>query len=97
LQAKAVTPYQRAFQFIVLMGIVSLLADMVYEGGRSLSGQYLALLGASGTVVGLTAGIGELIGYGLRLVFGYLSDRTRRYWLLTILGYGMTVIAVKYK
>jgi MFS family permease len=94
LQAKAVTPYQRAFQFIVLMGIVSLLADMVYEGGRSLSGQYLALLGASGTVVGLTAGIGELIGYGLRLVFGYLSDRTRRYWLLTILGYGMTVIAV---
>lgn len=86
--------YKRALQFITLMGVVSLLADMVYEGGRSLSGQYLALLGASGAVVGLTAGIGELIGYGLRLVFGYLSDRTRRYWLLTILGYSLTVIAV---
>lgn len=86
--------YRRAVQFIVLMGVVSLLADMVYEGGRSLSGQYLALLGASGTVVGLTAGAGELIGYGLRLVFGYLSDRTRRYWLLTILGYTLTIIAV---
>lgn len=86
--------YQRALQFITLMGVVSLLADMVYEGSRSLSGQYLALLGASGAVVGLTAGIGELIGYGLRLVFGYLSDRTRRYWLLTILGYSLTVIAV---
>ncbi|RMD73551.1 MAG: MFS transporter, partial [Chloroflexi bacterium] len=34
--------YRRAVQFIVLMGVVSLLADMVYEGGRSLSGQYLA-------------------------------------------------------
>jgi len=76
------------------MGFVSLLADMVYEGGRSLSGQYLALLGASGAVVGITAGIGELIGYGLRLVFGYLSDRTRRYWLFTILGYTLTIIAV---
>lgn len=93
MQALAIS-HRRAVQFIVLMGVVSLLADMVYEGGRSLSGQYLALLGASGAVVGLTAGIGELIGYGLRLVFGYLSDRTRRYWLMTILGYTLTVIAV---
>lgn len=93
MQALAISR-RRAVQFIVLMGVVSLLADMVYEGGRSLSGQYLALLGASGAVVGLTAGIGELIGYGLRLVFGYLSDRTRRYWLMTILGYTLTVIAV---
>ncbi len=86
--------HRRAVQFILLMGVVSLLADMVYEGGRSLSGQYLALLGASGTVVGVTAGFGELIGYGLRLIFGYLSDRTRRYWLFTILGYTLTIIAV---
>ncbi|MFN3374600.1 MAG: MFS transporter, partial [Chloroflexus sp.] len=93
MQTLTVT-HRRAVQFIVLMGVVSLLADMVYEGGRSLSGQYLALLGASGAVVGITAGIGELIGYGLRLVFGYLSDRTRRYWLMTILGYTLTIIAV---
>ncbi len=93
MQSLSVTN-RRAVQFIVLVGVVSLLADMVYEGGRSLSGQYLALLGASGAVVGITAGVGELIGYGLRLVFGYLSDRTRRYWLMTILGYTLTVIAV---
>lgn len=85
---------RRALTFVVLMGVVSLLADMVYEGGRSIAGPYLALLGASGTVVGLAAGFGELIGYGLRLLFGYLSDRTRRYWAFTIAGYALTALAV---
>lgn len=85
---------RRALTFVVLMGVVSLLADMVYEGGRSIAGPYLALLGASGTIVGLVAGFGELIGYGLRLLFGYLSDRTRRYWAFTIAGYALTALAV---
>ncbi len=85
---------QRALSFVLLMGLVSLLADMVYEGGRSISGPYLAFLGASGTIVGLVAGAGELIAHGLRLVFGYLSDRTRRYWAFTIAGYATTALAV---
>lgn len=85
---------RRAVSFVVLMGVVSLLADMVYEGGRSISGPYLAVLGASGTVVGLMAGVGELVAYGLRLAFGYLSDRTRRYWGFTIAGYALTAMAV---
>ncbi|MDQ1274406.1 MAG: hypothetical protein QG591_3036, partial [Planctomycetota bacterium] len=38
-------------------------------------GPYLALLGASATTVGIVAGLGELIGYSLRLVSGYISDR----------------------
>jgi MFS family permease len=85
---------RRALTFVVLMGVVSLLADMVYEGGRSLSGPYLAFLGASGAVVGLMAGVGELVTYGLRSLFGYLSDRTRRYWAFTIAGYALTALAV---
>ena len=85
---------RRALTFVILMGVVSLLADMVYEGGRSIAGPYLALLGASGTAIGLAAGFGELIGYGLRLVFGYLSDRTRRYWAFTSAGYALTALAV---
>ena len=59
-----------AFKFIILLGAVSLLADMTYEGARSITGQYLAILGASGTVVGIVAGFGELVGYALRLVSG---------------------------
>jgi len=77
----------QALRFIVLLGVVSLCADATYEGARSITGAFLGSLGASGTAVGLIAGLGELIGYGLRLVTGYLSDRTKQYWRLTTLGY----------
>jgi len=78
-----------AFQFIILLGIVSLFGDVTYEGARSVTGPYLAVLGASASIVGLVAGLGEFIGYGLRLVSGYLADRTKAYWPLTIIGYGL--------
>jgi len=83
-----------ALQFIVLLGVVSLLADVTYEGARSITGPYLAILGASAAVVATVSGLGELIGYGLRLLFGYLSDRTGRYWALTLIGYAVNVLAV---
>ena len=88
------TPRKTAFKFIILLGAVSLLADMTYEGARSITGQYLAILGASGTVVGIVAGLGELVGYALRLVSGYISDKTGRYWLITIFGYTVNLLAV---
>jgi len=83
-----------ALKFIVLLGVVSLFADMTYEGARSITGPFLAVLGASGTAVGLIAGLGELIGYTLRLASGYLADRTRHYWAITLIGYGLNMIAV---
>ena len=75
--------------FIILLGIVSLFGDVTYEGARSVTGPYLATLGASASVVGLVAGIGEFVGYALRLASGYLVDRTKAYWLLTFIGYGL--------
>jgi len=84
----------KALRFVVLLGVVSLLADATYEGARSVAGPFLATLGASGTAVGVIAGAGELIGYGLRLVSGLLSDRTRRYWTITVLGYAVNLGAV---
>jgi MFS family permease len=83
-----------ALKFVVLVGIVSLFADMTYEGARSITGPYLAVLGASGTAVGIVAGFGELVGYGLRLVSGFISDRTGRYWAITIAGYVVNMLAV---
>ncbi|MDH4068100.1 MAG: MFS transporter [Dehalococcoidia bacterium] len=74
---------------IILLGIVSLFGDITYEGARSVAGPYLATLGASASVVGLVAGIGEFFGYALRLASGYLADRTRAYWPLTFIGYGL--------
>lgn len=84
----------RPVLFVVLLGVVSLCADMTYEGARSITGPFLATLGASGAVVGFVAGLGELVGYVLRLLFGYLGDRTRRYWLLTFVGYAVNLLAV---
>jgi MFS family permease len=75
--------------FIILLGIVSLFGDATYEGARSVTGPYLATLGASAGVVGLVAGVGEFVGYALRLASGYLADRTKAYWLLTFIGYGL--------
>src|SRR5476651_1652349 len=83
-----------AIKFIIFLGVVSLFADMTYEGARSISGQYLAILGASGAVVGFVAGFGELIGYGFRLVSGYVSDRTGKYWLVTFVGYALNLLVV---
>jgi len=83
-----------ALKFIILMGIVSLFADMTYEGARSITGPYLAILGASAVTVGFVAGLGELIGYMLRFLSGYLTDRTRNYWIITMSGYLITMVAV---
>jgi MFS family permease len=76
-------------KFIILLGIVSLFGDVTYEGARSVAGPYLATLGASAGVVGLVAGIGEFVGYTLRLASGRLADRTKAYWLFTFIGYGL--------
>src|SRR3990172_146048 len=83
-----------ALRFVVLVGIVSLFADVTYEGARSINGPYLAILGASGAVVGIASGFGELTGYLLRLVSGYFSDKTGRYWTITFFGYAVNMIAV---
>lgn len=85
---------RHAVRFIVLLGVVSLFADMTYEGARSITGPYLALLGASATAVGFVAGFGELVGYAIRLMSGYVSDRTGRYWAITIFGYCLNLLAV---
>lgn len=83
-----------AIRFIVLLGFVSLFGDMTYEGARSIVGPYLGTLGASAAVVGIVAGFGELIGYAIRLLSGYLGDRTGRYWTVTIVGYVLNLFVV---
>ena len=83
-----------AFRFVIFLGIVSLFADMTYEGARSIAGNYLAYLGATGTIVGLVAGLGEFVGYGLRLASGLISDKTGKYWIVTFFGYFLNLFAV---
>ncbi|QLJ02438.1 MFS transporter [Streptomyces sp. NEAU-sy36] len=82
------------WRFVVWFGTVSLLADVVYEGARSITGPLLASLGASALLVGVVTGAGEAAALGLRLVSGPLADRTGRFWGLAIGGYALTVVAV---
>ena len=80
--------------FIILFGIVSLFSDMTHEGASSIRGAYLTLLGASAGAIGFASGLGELVGYSMRYVFGRLTDKTKQYWPMTIVGYILDIIAV---
>jgi MFS family permease len=82
---------RKALQLILLFGLVSLFGDIIYEGARSVNGPYLKVLGANALVVGFIAGLGEFMGYGIRLLSGYFSDKTKSYWFFTILGYALLV------
>jgi len=82
---------KKAFQVIILFGLISLFGDLIYEGARSVNGPYLKTLGAGAAAIGLFAGLGEFLGYAVRLISGYLSDRTRSYWFFIFLGYALLI------
>ena len=86
--------YQGAFAFIFLMGIISLFSDMTHEGARSILGEYLNLTGASAASIGFVSGFGELCGYSLRILSGFIADKTKKYWTLVIAGYALQVLAI---
>jgi MFS family permease len=83
-----------ALRFVLIIGVVQLFADMTYEGARGIIGPFLGSLGASATVVGVTAGFGELMGYAFRSVTGYFADKTHKYWIFIFAGYLVNLLAV---
>lgn len=80
--------------FLLLFGIVSLFSDMTHEGASSIRGAYLSIMGASAGAIGFISGLGELIGYSMRYLFGRLTDKTKKYWPITIIGYLLDILAV---
>jgi MFS family permease len=93
-QAAPARPSWSPWRVVIGFGTISLAADMVYEGGRSLYGPLLSTLGASALAVGAITGAGEAVALLLRLASGTLADRTRRYWAVTITGYALTAVCV---
>ena len=83
-----------AFRFVLIIGIVNLLADFTYEGGRAVVGPFLGSLGASAAVIGFVAGFGEFVGYALRSISGYFADKTHRYWPFAFAGYALNQLAI---
>lgn len=83
-----------ALLFVLLIGVLSFFADFTYEGARSVIGPFLATFGASATIIGIVTGLGECIGYVLRLGTGRLADATGKFWPITIVGYVVQMAAV---
>ncbi|MEM1629073.1 MAG: MFS transporter, partial [Desulfurococcaceae archaeon] len=85
---------KRVLIVFYLLGLVSLFADMVYEGGRSISGAYLENLAAPPIGPALI-GLGDFAGYVLRFIAGYLAtlyQSSRLLWGFVIVGYTVTAI-----
>jgi MFS family permease len=91
---RAIITTGSAMTFVLLVGTSSFFADMTYEGGRSIVGPFLQVLGSSAAAVGIAAGAGEFLGYALRFVTGYAADKTGAYWRITILGYIVQLFAL---
>src|SRR5213079_1182958 len=79
-----------ALHFVVIIGIANFFADFTYEGARGIIGSF----GASAAIVGFVAGLGELMGYGLRSVSGYFADKSHKHWAFAFLGYAINMLAV---
>jgi len=88
------TQVAAATRFVGLIGFVNLFADLTYEGGRGIVGAFLQHLGASGAIVGLVAGGGELAGYAIRSASGIIADRTGKYWIDAWIGYAINMLCV---
>ncbi len=85
---------KQALLFLLLLGVISFLSDFTHEGARSIYGPYLGLIGASAAVIAFTSGLGEFIGQSLRIVTGYIADKTKKYWLMMILGYAINLLVI---
>jgi hypothetical protein len=83
-----------AFRFVFTLGVVNLFADLTYEGGASINGPFMASLGTSAAAISIVAGAGEFLGYALRSLFGWVSDKTGLYWMVAFFGYAVNLLAV---
>ena len=83
-----------ALRFVLIIGIANFFADFTYEGARGIVGPFLGSLGASAAIVGFVAGLGELMGSGLRSVSGYFADKSHRHWAFAFVGYTVNLLAV---
>jgi len=87
---------KRTVVVFVLLGLVSLTADMVYEGARSVGGAYVEGLGGP-PLASAIVGAGDLLGYVFRfvsaVVASYLTS-SFAFWGVVFLGYAVQMVAM---
>ncbi len=87
---------KKHLKVFIFLSLVSLFADMTYEGGKSIFGSYAKVLGASALLASLAMG-GEFLSHVSRFVSGIVATRLRSskvYWSLTIFGYLINLLAI---
>lgn len=85
---------RQAIIFLILLGVISMLSDFTHEGARSIYGPFLGLIGISAFMISLTAGLGEFIGQSLRIITGFIADKTKKYWTMMIIGYSINLLVI---
>ncbi len=85
---------RRVFTLIILFGVVSLLADITYEGARGVIPKYFHVLGVLAQPVIVIGGIGDLIAHSMRVLTGIAIHILGAYWLFTFMGYTITIISI---
>jgi MFS family permease len=73
-----------------------MLSDFTHEGARSIYGTYLGLIGVSAFLISFVSGLGEFISQSLRVFTGIIADKTKKYWLMMILGYTLNLLAIPF-
>ncbi|MCE4602406.1 MAG: MFS transporter [Desulfurococcales archaeon] len=87
---------QASIRVFILLSLVSMFADMAYEGARSIVGPYLRHLDAV-LIVAAAVSIGDLVSYTARLAGGlvvHAISTSRAYWGMVMLGYVINLAAV---
>ncbi|HOW98443.1 MAG TPA: MFS transporter [Kiritimatiellia bacterium] len=79
---------------VIILGVVSLLTDVSSEMLYPVIPLFLtSALGASMTVVGLIEGAAEGAASALKMLFGWISDRTARRKPFVVWGYGLSAVS----
>src|SRR5437016_9737673 len=78
---------------VVLLGVVSLLADVSSDMVMPLLPAFLVSLGAGAAYLGVIEGAAEATAALLKYLSGRWADRTRRLLPLAVLGYGLAGLA----
>ena len=86
----------KKINIFILLGILALLSDFTYEGGRSIIGPILGSLGAP-LIIAASTSIGEFLSYGSRILSGYITLRIPKssvYWILIFTGYALNLFTI---
>ncbi len=78
---------------VLLLGLVSFFADISGEMMTPVLPLFIAALGGSSIVIGFIGGLGDAVANIVKVISGYLADKTRRRKQLIAVGYGIPFFA----